>query len=276
MTQNDTNGQTKLSWWNRIVPVKIRHNIRLILGSIVALSLVVVLLGSFQIRPIVFSEGEMLPTITNNIEGTIDFFDRSVPHSITLDVSDIAYDQMISDFKRFDEKTFVEANAVIDGTFIGSVGIRLKGNSTLFGISGRGPGGPRPPAGSSIGGEGTDVTTPSLDSGPPAAPPGPPGGGIPPGIAAMMGGATEDNPSTLPLLLSFDEFMPGRGYQGNTEMAIRPVSGGGASLNEALSLQLIRDSEQVTQRFSWTTFSINGDDSASRLVIENPNQNYAS
>lgn len=276
MTQSKSVGQIQRSWWNRVVPVKIRHNIRLILGSIVVLSLVVVLLGSFQIRPIVFSEGEMLPTITNNVTGTVDFFDLSVPHSIVLNVTDIAYGQMISDFKRFDEKTFVEADAIIDGTFIGSVAIRLKGNSTLFGISGRGPGGPRPPAGTGPGGvTGATSGTPSGRARPGAGPR-PPGGGIPPRMAAMMGGATADNPSTLPLLLSFDEFMPGRGYQGHTELAIRPISGGGASLNEALSLQLIRDSDQVTQKFTWTTFSINGDDSATRLVIENPNQNYAS
>ena len=145
MTQNQATNQIRRSWWNRVVPVRLRHNLRLILGSITALILVGVMLGSFQVRPIVFSQTEMLPTITNNIEGNVDFFDLDIPHSVTLTVSDIAYDTMISDFKRFAEKTFVEVDAVIDGTLIRSVGIRLKGNSTLMGLSGRRPGGGAPP-----------------------------------------------------------------------------------------------------------------------------------
>lgn len=91
-----------------------------------------------------------------------------------------------------------------------------------------------------------------------------------------MGGVTLEDPSTLPLLLSFDEYFPGRGYQGRTELSIRPVAGGGASLNEALSLQLIADSDEISQKYSWISFNINGGESRTRLVLENPNQNYVS
>lgn len=280
MTQDQATKPPRRSWWNRTMPVRVRQNIRLIMGSIVALALTGVLLGSVQIRPIVFSAGEMLPTITHNIAGGIDLFDLSQPHSIEIMINEINYARMISDFKRFEEKTFVEASAIIDGTLIPSVAIRLKGNSTLMQISGRIP---RIPANDPPPGEATE------SSGPPGVPladgedPGtdPDAEPVPPldpvrmRMFRFMGGATEEDPVTLPLLLSFDEFFPGRGYQGRTELSLRPVAGGGASLNEALTLQLIADSQQITQKYTWVSFSVNGEDTTSRLVLENPNQNYA-
>lgn len=316
MTEKKTEEPIRRSWWNRVVPIRIRHNIRLIFGSVLVLAMTTALLGSFQVRPIVFSDTEMLPTITNNVEGSIDFFDHSVPHSIQLEVSDISYELMISDFKEFGEKTMVEANIIIDGTFLPSVGIRLKGNSTLMQISGRIPRQSPPsedgsvpmndPLAESAEDAGISTTRPSLPLPPsedlvaennraiesvsvdsesgsgdsdaaatteePPEPPSP----LMLKMFGLMGGATEEDPSTLPLLLSFDEFFPGRGYQGRTELSLRPVAGGGASLNEALSLQLIADSGQVSQKYSWTTFSMNGGVTRTRLVLENPNQNYAS
>ena len=302
MAKNNTQMPANRSLWNRVVPVRIRHNIRIIFSSIVVLALVGVLLGSFQIRPIVFSDTAMLPYITNNIEGTVDLFDHNVPHSISLEVSNIAYNQMISDFVRFNEKTMVEADAIIDGTFIGSVGIRLKGNSTLGAIRREATEENDPPPPEADGGEGTTQNTPTGNSSNTAATSSttgeptpelevaansttesdtededtPPPDPLRLRMRAMMGGVTSKDPSTLPLLLSIDEYFPGRGYQGRTELSIRPVAGGGASLNEALSLQLIADSDQVSQQYTWTTFSLNGSETRTRLILENPNQNYVS
>jgi len=284
VSNNQKTDLPQRSLWNRVVPVRIRHNIRLIVGSLLALALVGVLLGSFQVRPIVFSQTEMLPTITNNVAGGVDLFDLSVPHTISLEISDISYDQMISDFQQFEEKTFVEADIIIDGTFVPSVAVRLKGNSTLFGISGRVPGaGPDAPRGAPDSAANSDdapsVPADGLPPGGPAAPPDappPPPNPIMIKVRQLIAGATEDDPSTLPLLISFDEFMPGRGYQGRTELSLRPAAGGGASLNEALGLQLIEDSGQVSQRYSWVTFNVNGGETRTRFILENPNQNYAS
>lgn len=282
MSNNQKTDLPRRSLWNRLVPVRIRHNIKLIFASFLALGLVGVLLGSFQIRPIVFSQTEMLPTITNNVAGTVDLFDLSVPHNISLEINDIAYDQMISDFQQFEEKTFVEADITIDGTFIPSVAVRLKGNSTLFGIRGRVPGagsGPPPEAADNSDDKPpvpADGLPPGGPAAPPETPPAPPPSPLMIKVRALIAGATEDDPSTLPLLISFEEFMPGRGYQGRTELSLRPAAGGGASLNEALGLQLIEDSGQVSQRYSWLTFNVNGGPTRTRLILENPNQNYAS
>ena len=225
----------KRSLWQRLVPVKIRQNIEVIYLSITILVVLGIFLGSVQIRPTVFTSGGTLVTGTSQyIEGTIDFFDQSQPHSVSLTMTDSQYQMMQDEFRAYGEKAWVEADAIIDGTFIPSVGIRLKGNSTLFPLNGRG------------------------------------------GFAGInFGIATFENPATLPLVLSFAEFSEGRVYQGHTELAIRSSWSGGTTAHEALALQLIADSGQLSQKYSFVTFQVNDSPSSTRLVIENPDQGYA-
>ena len=214
------------------MPVRVRHNIKLIYLSIIILVAMGVFIGSFQIRPVVFTTGGTLVTETvEYIEGSVDFFDQNQPHTISLSVNNFQYQRMQDDYLSYREKTWIVADAIIDGTFIPSVGIRLKGNSTLFPLIGR-------------------------------------GGGI-------FGIANFENPSTLPLVLSFAEFSEGREYQGHSELAIRGALAGSATANEALALQLIEDSGQLSQKYSYVSFQVNDSPSSTRLVIENPDQGYA-
>jgi len=162
----------------------------------------------------------------------------------------------------------VEVDAIIDGTLIRSVGIRLKGNSTLGAIRRSA----NVPATAAMAPGGRESDTQNVAGAADTPPPNP----LMIKMRQMMGGVTAEDPSTLPLLLSFDEYFSGRSYQGRTELSIRPVAGGGASLNEALSLQLIADSDEISQKYSWISFNINGGESRTRLVLENPNQNYVS
>jgi len=225
----------KRSLWNRLLPVKIRQNIEGICLSIIILVVLGIFLGSVQIRPTVFTSGGTLVTGTfEYIEGNVDFFDQSQPHSISLTVNDSQYQIMQDEFRTFGEKTWIEADAIIDGTFIPSVGIRLKGNSTLFPLNGRGG-----------------------------------RGGLNFGIA------TFENPATLPLVLNFAKYSKGRVYQGHTELAIRSSWTGGTTAHEALALQLVADSGQLSQKYSFVTFQVNDSPSSTRLVIENPDQGYA-
>ncbi len=244
----------KRSLWNRLLPVSIRHNARLIFGSVLVIIATAFSVGSFQIRPVVFVGDGILDVneVTFNVTGNQDFFDTSVPHKIELAINDIEYQRLIRDFQVLGEKSWIIADATIDGVFIPSVGIRLKGNSTLFSLGGDGP-------------MGVQARFGELAE-------------MMPGMADMtnlVGGASFEEPSSLPLLLSFNEFFPGRVFQGYPELAIRPANEGSSSMNEALSLQLIADSGQVSQDFSWVEFGINGGSSATRLVIDNPNQQYA-
>lgn len=218
--------------------MRIRLHSRLIFGSIAVLLATGLMLGSFRIDPIVFTEesGEQATNSRFNILGTVDFFDLDIPHSIELSISDSSYQTMINDYRRLGMKTWVPADIVIDGTLIENVGVRLKGNSTLREL-------------------GRD--------------------GLGWGRNGRMSNASFDNPSTLPLLVSFDEFEDDLAYQGREELAIRPTQTGGTNIHEALALQLIEDSGQVSQDFTWVTFSVNDYPTSTRLVIENPDKRYA-
>ena len=226
------------SWWQRGVPVRVRHHSRLIFGSVLVLVITALSIGSFRIDPIVFTQERQEQTTNSrfNIIGTVDLFDLKAPHSIELTISDENYQTLMNDYQRSGLKSWVAADIVIDGTLIENIGVRLKGNSTLreLGRNSRGWGG-----------------------------------------SGRMSNATFENPSTLPLAVSFDEFEKGLAYQGREKLAIRPAKTGGTNLNEALSLELIAESGQVSQDYTWVTFSVNGFPTATRLVIENPDKRYA-
>jgi spore coat protein CotH len=226
------------SWWQRTIPLRIRHHNKLIFGSIFTLIFMGAVLGSIRIDPIVFTQESPEQTTNSrfNIIGTADLFDLTIPHNIAVVISPGSYQTMINDYQQQGLKTWVPADITIDGTLIENIGVRLKGNSTLrqLGRSSRGWGRP-----------------------------------------GRMSNATFDDPSTLPFAVSFDEFESELAYQGREELAIRPAKAGGTNINEALTLQLINDSGQISQDYTWVEFSVNGYPSATRLVIENPDKRYA-
>lgn len=243
MSAKSPNSDLRRSLWNKWLPVSIRHNIGLILTSISVIVLTGFIVGSYQIRPIVFSNNSALDRneVRINLSGELEIFDLSVSHQIALEISDLEYQLMIRDFQSEAKKTWIQADATIDGVFIKDVGLRLKGNSTLMGLRASAPGMPE----------------------------------MPTMMAGFLSNASFENPSSLPLLISFNKFVPGRLYQGYSELAVRPSTAGSSSMNEALALQLIADSGQVSQNFSWVEFTVNGSPSATRLVLENPDLQYA-
>ncbi|WP_434425908.1 CotH kinase family protein [Nannocystis pusilla] len=251
-------------FWQRHIPARLRQQALLLGLSVLLLLAVLVLLNTAQLRPIVFTRVvHDDPGISENIPGTVDLFDVSRAHSVSVEISAVEYAKMMDDFRRDGTKTWIRANVTIDGTLLRSVGIRLKGNSTLGGLRGHSLGGRDAetawsPAQTRVGDAGTQPSSGRGRQGP---------GG--------MSSASFDDPATLPLLLSFHKFARGRAYQGRGELAIRPAVGDGANLNEALALQLIRDSGQASQRYTWVQFRFNGSESRTRLVIENPDPSYA-
>ena len=60
-----------------------------------------------------------------------DFFDGSSLHSVSLTLSDDAWDEVRSAWQQSSEKVWAEVTLTIDGTAYKRVGARLKGNSTL-------------------------------------------------------------------------------------------------------------------------------------------------
>ena len=230
------------------LPVRLRHHWKL-LAVIVTVALATALVfGASMVRPHITSDLVSETVITNNIEGDTDLFDDS-EHTIDISFNQDEYEEMIKTFQDDGRKEFIRADITIDGTLIENVGLRLKGNSTLMTLRSDGQG-------------------PDGEGGGPGGPGGGGGGG--------MTQLDESAPEELPWLISFDEFEEGRAFEGRTEIALRPAaSGSDVALNEALALSLTEESGQDTQQFSFSTVTVNGEDSASRLVLDSPDALWA-
>ncbi|WP_212616005.1 CotH kinase family protein [Streptomyces zhaozhouensis] len=245
------------------LPVRLRRHWPT-LGALCATVLVLSLLvGAERVRPYVSSELVADETVTNNIEGEGDLFDDG-EHDIEITFNEDEYADMLRVFREEGEKQYIRADIVIDGTVINDVALRLKGNSTLMPLRGDGFGGA---PGVPVEGDG------ELPSGARPAQRGESAGA---GEAQGDGSLSEDDPETLPWLISFDEFQSGRAYQGRTEIALRPgTTASETALNEALALSLTADDGQPTQQFSFASVAVNGGDSAPRLMLESPDEPWA-
>ncbi len=62
-------------------------------------------------------------------------WDASTVHEISIEVDESAVAEMIDTYQETDEKEWLEATVTIDGTTFERAGIRLKGNSSLRGVS---------------------------------------------------------------------------------------------------------------------------------------------
>jgi len=186
------------------------------------------------------------------------FYDNSVLHTIEVSFDQDDYDDMIDAYTTSRDKAWIEADVVIDGVSYRQVGLRLKGNSSLSGLGG-GP----------LGGRGAD-TTDTTDTTDEAAR-GPVGGGP----AGGFGSASADEPERLPWLIRLDKYIDDQAHQGLTELVVRSSSTE-TGLNEAVSLALLREAGLATQRAVSTRFTVNDRPSVLRLVVENPNDDWAS
>ncbi|WP_432105114.1 CotH kinase family protein [Streptomyces sp. bgisy091] len=96
----------------------------------------------------------------------------------------------------------------------------------------------------------------------------------------MGGGMTQydlsaDKPEELPLLVTIDEYVEGRAYQGEREISLRPGADEQVPLNEALALSLTDESGETAERYAFTTVSVNNRPAVTRLMVENPDTEYA-
>ncbi|MFI6924389.1 CotH kinase family protein [Nonomuraea spiralis] len=275
------------------IPVKLRHNWKLVTVCVAFLAACWGVFGGGTIRPYVTTvRAAEAGTVVTDLTGAKDLFDASVPHEVRLTFTDAAYEDMLTEYLKEGEKKYVEADLTIDGTRIPSVGVRLKGNSTLMGLTWkgksaqrRGPvGDGRPegvPKGFPEGFQPPDGFPPRGEGGQP------PGGGMP-GGARLKG----EEPENLPWLISFDEFARGRRYQGHSQVAVRPsvaspaagptagsgtgpTAGSAAMLNEALGIALVGASGEPTQRSTYASFTVNGRSAAPRLLVEYLDEGYA-
>lgn len=63
-------------------------------------------------------------------------FDPTVVHDLAINIDEGALDEMIATYEDTGEKTWIEATVTVDGSTYEQAGLRLKGNSSLRGVSG--------------------------------------------------------------------------------------------------------------------------------------------
>jgi spore coat protein CotH len=247
------------------IPVRVRHYWKLLATCAAFLVAAAVVFSTVRVTPLVTSASDdSTDRVTQNIVGTTDLFDATVAHRVTLTFRDDDYQRMLDEYWSDGEKSYLEADMTIDGTPVPSVGIRLKGNSTLGGITRNGESRP--------GGFGGGRRPGGAAGGPGGAVGGGPGGGF--------GGRTAlkaEEPENLPWLIRFDEFVDGRRYQGHREVAVRISSMGGGTtvVNEALSLNVLAAAGQTAQRYGYASFTVNDRPTTARLIVEHPDEGFA-
>lgn len=260
--------------------------------ALVAVSaLLITVVGTWMVMPYVGAGGSSgAERLTGrNIENAdgIDPLDDRLVHTIEVEIDQHDYETMITDHRLEGLKEFVPVNVTIDGTRLKRVGLRLKGNSTLFNLfigvdlremakQGGGfgggarmgrplPGVPDPPP--------TTTTVTSAGAGP----------------GAGAGETTEftlpefpepvgfPDPTTLPYLFQFDEYVPGQTYQGRRQLALRgdaPLAD--TSLHpEAIVNRVLLDLGEPTTVQSYTGVSFNGGPERLLLLSEVPDDEMA-
>ena len=172
------------------------------------------------------------------------FYDSSTVHSISVAFEQADYEEMLQTYADTGDKEWIAATVVIDGVTYENAGIKLKGNSSLQGLS---------QALTSASGDDDAATQPRGGMGVDLSP---------------------DEPEGLPWRIKLDEYVDGQSHDGETDLVVRGNSTETA-LNEAVSLELLDEAGLATQQASSVRFSVNGSEEQLRLVVQNPDdQNW--
>lgn len=182
---------------------------------------------------------------------TTTFLDANLVHDISIVFAQSDYDAMIEAFVSSGDKEWLEATVSIDDSTYETVGIRLKGNSSLGALGGGS--GPSMRAAEPGG---------ASRSGTPEA------GKVTQAPVGNM--ATSETPERLPWLIRLDKYVDGQNHQGVTELVIRSNMSA-TSLNEAVSLDLLTLAGLASQRAAYAGFTANDREPSLRMTIEHPN-----
>jgi spore coat protein CotH len=192
-------------------------------------------------------------------------YDDSVVHDIEVTVEPDDYAELVAAYQESSEKVWIEATVVIDGVTYEQVGLRLKGNSSLFSLSGRGGAGGAP----------IDITDACVVDTTQATT----------ATTATTVAAADDttdevadddltnDPESLPWLIRLDKFIDDQSHEGVTELVVRS-NNSETAINEAVALELLAEAGLATQEATAVRFTFNGSDAELRLVIEHPEDEW--
>ena len=198
--------------------------------------------------------GTIAGSTPTSTAATAGLYDDSVVHDIEVTVDPDDYAELVAAYQQSSEKVWIEATVVIDGITYEQVGLRLKGNSSLMSLSGRGVGG----AGGVGGGNFAGIDEACL---------------IDVGTGNASSASLADSPETLPWLIRLDKFVEDQQHEGVTEFVVRS-NNFATSINEAVALELLAEAGLATQEATAARFAFNGSDAELRLVIENPTEEW--
>jgi spore coat protein CotH len=92
--------------------------------------------AGIRVRPVVSAGGALPPREPiQNITNDVDLFDSSLVHRIDVQIDPEDRARMLEAYREDNDKIVVPATVTIDGVEIPGAGIRLKGNSSLWGVS---------------------------------------------------------------------------------------------------------------------------------------------
>ena len=104
------------------------------LVAVTGVGFLVLVVGFGDVRVTAITSSERRPSdafVRDDIRGLVDLFDDEVIHEIAVTFDPDDYDRMIATYQEEGRKEYIEASVTIDGAVVSSVGLRLKGNSTL-------------------------------------------------------------------------------------------------------------------------------------------------
>ncbi|MGP2439879.1 CotH kinase family protein [Streptomyces sp. JW3] len=266
------------------VPLRLRHHWKPTALLAAGMAVLLIFFGDARVSPFVTSASLAdADEITDDVTGTVALFDTSEAHTVRLEYDETDFADMMAKYQDEGEKEYIEADLTIDGVYLNDVGIRLKGNSTLQSLRGTSRGGAGAAGGAAGGARPTGAPQPGGD-GPQGLPPGGQDGGQPQQQEQGGGGAggggmaqydlSASKPEELPWLISIDEYVEGRAYQGHRELSLRPGVDDALPLNEALSLSLMEKSGQTAENYAFTALTVNNRPAATRLMVENPSKDW--
>lgn len=175
-----------------------------------------------------------------------EFFSMNAIHDIDVEFDDAAYQTMLTEYTNSGEKTWMKATVTIDGTTFENVGIKLKGNSTLRGLT-----------------KSSEKISPTTETETAAATA---TTNVPTGEPSSL---DSTSPETLPWVIRLDKYEKGVAYDGRSYFVVR-ANNTETSLNEAVALAVLNEAGVEAEQAAFTRFSVNNSEQKVRLVIDVP------
>ncbi|MBT5016019.1 hypothetical protein HOM98_00875 [Candidatus Peregrinibacteria bacterium] len=226
------------------IPIKLRRHYKLLVAVVAVFVISITVLGEVRVIPYTVSADTYAQDVESegNTFGLLgradssDFFDEiDVMHEVEIDMDPDDYDMMILTYEETAEKDYFEVDITIDGVLYESVGIRLKGNSSLRGAIGMGMG------------QGAAVNKVPQEF--------------------------QENDYETPFMIKFDEYVD-QDFMGQTLMSLRAQFNDATAMQEVLSYEILEDMGITAPSIVYGTVSMNGEGERLYMLCEVVNDEF--